>query len=151
MVNVRKQEREKGKVERVPFGGTRYKLQLSDADDKEFKRRKMVPRWFNDQDGRIQRALGGGYKFVKPEHAMSLGSGAIHEGNTDEGSRVSKVVSKGEPVIRAYLMEISKKFWTEDQAAKQKVNDKVDEALATGQAGGAKVENQYGPGVTYSH
>ena len=151
MANVRKQEQKKGKVARVPFGGTRYKLQLSDADNEGFKRRRMVPRWFNDQDGRIQRALSGGYKFVKPEHATSLGSGAIHQGNTDEGSRVSKIVSKGEPVIRAYLMEISKKFWTEDQAAKQKINDKVDEALAAGQSGGAKVENQYGPGVTYSH
>ncbi|MHC4316154.1 MAG: hypothetical protein ACYSW3_27240 [Planctomycetota bacterium] len=57
MANVRKQEREKGKVERVPFGGTRYKLQLSDADDKEFKRRRMVPRWFNDQDGRMAISL----------------------------------------------------------------------------------------------
>ena len=148
MANVRKQEREKGKVARVPFSGTRYKLQLSEADMKEFKRRRKVPRWFNDQDGRIQKALGGGYAYVKPEHATSLGSGAIHEGNTDEGSRVSKVVSKGEPVIRAYLMEISKKFWDADQAAKQKVNDQVDEALG---AGGADVENKYGPGVTYSH
>jgi len=151
MANVRKQEREKGKVARVPFGGTRYKLQLSEADNKEFKRRQKVPRWFNDQDGRIQRALSGGYQFVDPKYATSLGSGAIHQGNTDEGSRVSKIVSKGEPVIRAFLMEISKKFWTEDQAAKQKINDKVDEALAVGQSGGAKVENQYGPGVTYSH
>jgi len=151
MANVRKQVQKEGKVERVPFGGARYKLQLSEADLKEFKRRRMVPHWFNDQDGRIQRALAGGYKFVKPEHARSLGSGAIHQGNTDEGIRVSKIVSKGEPVIRAYLMEISKKFWTEDQAAKEKVNDKVDEALKTGQSGGAKVENQYGTGVTYSH
>ena len=151
MANVRKQEQEKGKVERVPFGGTRYKLQLSDADNEGFKRRRMVPRWFNDQDGRIQRALSGGYKFVKPEYATSLGSGAIHEGSTDPGSRVSKIVSKGEPVIRAYLMEISKKFWTEDQATKQKVVDKIDEDIARGQIAGAEVENQYGTGVTYSH
>ncbi len=151
MANVRKQEQEKGKVARVPFSGQRYKLQLSEADNEGFKRRKMVPRWFNDQDGRIQRALSGGYKFVKPEYATSLGSGAIHEGNTDEGIRVSKIVSKGDPVIRAYLMEISRKYYTEDQALKQKVNDEIDEALKVGQAGGAEVENQYGPGVTYSH
>jgi hypothetical protein len=151
MANERKQQQKKGKVARVPFGSHRYKLQLSEEDMKEFKRRGMVPRWFNDQDGRIQRALGGGYKFVKPEHATSLGSGAIHQGNTDEGSRVSKIVSKGEPVIRAYLMEISKRFWNEDQAAKEAINMQVDEALAVGQAGGAEIENQYGKGVTYSH
>jgi len=149
MANVRKQEQKKGKIARVPFGGAKYKLQLSDADNKEFKRRGMVPRWFNDQDGRIQRALAGGYKFVKPEHAMSLGSGAIHEGNSDEGTRVSKIVTKGEPVIRAFLMEISKKFYDEDQALKEERNRQVDKALNIGEGGTA--EHQYGSGVTFSH
>lgn len=150
MANVRRQARQEGKVERVPFGAARYKLQLSDADREEFTRRKMVPRWFNDQDGRIQKALGGGYNFVKPEYATSLGSGAIHQGNTDEGSRVSKVVSKGDPVIRAYLMEIKEKYWKADQALKEKRNQETDKAINIGADGGAD-PNQYGPGVTYSH
>jgi hypothetical protein len=149
MANVRKQEQKKGKVARVPFGAAKYKLQLSDEDNKEFKRRGKVARWFNEQDGRIQRALAGGYKFVKPEHATSLGSGAIHQGNTDEGSRVSKIVSKGDPVIRAYLMEISKKYYDEDQAKKEARNEAVDKALNIGEGGTAA--NQYGEGVTFSH
>ena len=123
--------------------------QLSDADMKEFKRRGKKTYWFNDQDGRIQRALAGGYAFVKPEHATSLGGGAIHAGNTDEGSRVSLVVSKGEPVVRAYLMEIRKKFWDDDQATKELRNQKTDIAINIGEGGADK--NQYGPGVTYSH
>ena len=67
MTNVRKSEQNKGKRVRVPVGGgLRLKMQLSDEDMKEFKRRKKVLRWFNDKPGRLDRALGGGYKFVNP-------------------------------------------------------------------------------------
>lgn len=150
MANVRKAEREKGKTVRVPFGGPRLKLQLSNEDEKEFKKKGYVLRWFNEQDGRIERALAGGYQFVTHDEAPSLGGGAIHQDNTDVGAKVSKVVSRGEPIIRAYLMKILKKYYDEDQQAKQNVNDKVDEALKAGHAGGASIENQYGPGVTYT-
>jgi len=152
MANTRKTDRSEGRVARVPFGGVKLKLQLSDADMKGFQDRKMVTRWFNDDPGRIERAQGGGYKFVKPEHATSLGQGALHsDGNDPESNaRVSIVVNR-DPPIRAYLMEIPKKFWDEDQAAKQADVDRVDEALASGGAGGASIENQYGKGVTYSH
>jgi len=148
---LRKQERTEGKAVRVPFSGPRLRLQLSDADRKTFEEQGYVPRWFNDQDGRIERAQGGGYTFVKPDEVPSLGSGAIHEGNTDLGPVVSKIVSKGDPVIRGYLMKIQKEYYDADQAAKEEGNAKVDEALAAGGAGGASVENQYGSGVTYSH
>jgi hypothetical protein len=153
MANTRKTDRSEGKVARVPFGGVRLKMQLSDTDMAEFKQRKMVTRWFNDEPGRIERAQGGGYKFVKPENAKSLGQGALHrDGNDPESNaRVSIVVNRGDPIIRAYLMEIPKKFWDEDQAAKAAQVDLVDEALADGSAGGASIENQYGKGVTYSH
>ena len=150
MANVRKQEKEKGKVARVPFGGVRYKMQLSEADLKGFKKRNKIARWFNDQDGRIKRAQAAGYDFVKPEYATSLGSGAIHAGNTDEGSRVSLIVSKGEPVIRAYLMEIWVGHYNEDQALKEERNQNTDMAVNIGADGGAD-PNQYGPGVTFSH
>ncbi len=50
---VREEAREKGKVARIPFGTIRQKTQLSKEDNDEFKRRGMVPHWFNDQDGRI--------------------------------------------------------------------------------------------------
>jgi hypothetical protein len=152
MANVRQQEQKKGKVERVPFGAQRYKLQLSDADNKEFKRRGFVTRWFNDQDGRVERALGGGYQYVKPEEAPSLGSGVIHQGNTDLGDRVSKIVSRGEPVIRAFLMKIKKKLYDEDQATKQAIVDEKDALLMAGKnADGTDViEGQYGKGLTFS-
>ena len=147
MANTRKSERSQAKVARVPFGGFRLRTQLSDEDMAEFKRRKMVTHWFNDEPGRLERALAGGYNFVKPEHARSLGQGALHrDGNDPESNaRVSIVANRGEPVIRAYLMEISEKYHREDQIAKEAVNAQVDEALAVGGHRGSGIENEYKP------
>ena len=147
MANTRKQERSEGKVARVPFGGPRLKLQLSDEDMKGFKLRKMVLHWFNDDPGRIERAQGGGYKFVKPEHATSLGQGALHMDGKDPESNagVSIVVNRSDPVTRAYLMEISEKHYCQDQATKEKRNMLVDEALALGGKLGSELENEYKP------
>ena len=153
MANLRNSERSQDKVERVPFGGPRLRLQLSPQDRKEFEKRGMVPRWFNDEGGRIERALGAGYSFVKPEHAGSLGQGALHQDGNDPESnvRVSIVANRADKVERAYLMEIKKEYYDEDQAAKQAVNDQVDEALAAGGAGGDELgSKKYGTGVTYS-
>ena len=141
---IRQEEQKQERVVRVPFGGQKLKLQLSDADRKGFVERGMVPRWFNDQESRIARAEGAGYKFVDPKAVQSLGSGAVH-GNTDVGRKVSLIVSKGEPVIRAYLMEIPKEFYDEDQASKEATNMLVDDALALGGKMGSDLENEYKP------
>jgi hypothetical protein len=147
MANTRTSERSKGKVDRVPFGGIRLKLQLSEPDVLEFKKRGKVPHWFNDDPGRLERALGGGYTFVKPEHATSLGQGALHQDGSDSesGARVSIVVNRSEPVTRAYLMEISEKFYKQDQAEKEGRNQLVDDALALGGKGASDVEESYRP------
>ena len=147
MSSERDSERSEGMTPRVPFGGARLKMQLSDADIKGFKDRKMVTRWFNDEPGRVERALGGGYKYVKPRHARSLGHGALHGGSTDISSaRVSIVVNRGDPVIRAYLMEIEEEFYNEDLVRKESVNAQVDEALALGgKTGGSEFEQAYKP------
>jgi len=133
------------KRERVPFAGHRTKLQLSDEDKKLFDERGMVTRWFNDLDGRIQRAQSGGYDFVDPKHALSIGIFSIND-DKDLSGKVSKIVSKGggEPVT-AYLMEISKEFYDADQVAKEEINQRVDDALNAGKPGGNTVENQYVP------
>jgi len=148
MTNARKSETSKGKTPRVPMGGgLRLKLQLSDEDMKGFKARKKVVRWFNAEPGRIEKALGGGYTYVKPEHATSLGQGALHADGKDPESnaRVSLVVSRGDPVIRAYLMEISEKYHKEDQVAKEVINRQVDDALALGGKQTSGLESEYRP------
>ena len=143
--NVRKAAQEKGKVKRVPFGTVRLKMQLSDEDMAGFKARGMKTYWFNDIDGRIPRALAGGYTFVDPEHATSLGQSAMHGGNTDEGSKVSMIVSRGELEMRAILMEISIKDWKEDQKIKA---DHIASLMELHEFTGEDTGMVYGTGVS---
>ncbi len=149
MSSERESERSEGKPVRVPFGSVRLKMQLSDADMKGFEARGMVTHWFNGTTGRLERALGGGYTFVDPKHAQSLGQGALHQDGNDPESnkRVSIVANPHSPDSkRAYLMEIPKEFYKEDQAKKELVNAQVDEALAVGgKTGGSEFEQAYKP------
>jgi len=139
MSNQRKSEKSKDKRKRIPFGAHRTKLQVED------KIKGYRLRWFNDTDGRLQRAEDGGYEYVDRKEVPRLGQGQIHQDNSDLGSRVSKVVSRGEPVIRAYLMKIKEEWYREDQLAKESINAQVDESLRKGEPGGNVVENQYTP------
>jgi len=145
MENIRESERSEGKIKRVPMGGMRLKLQLSEADVKGFKVRQKVARWFNDDPGRVERARAGGYDFVDPKYATSLGEGALHRGNSSKAQRVSVVVNRSDPITRAYLMEIDEAFYKEDQEAKEAVNRQVDDALALGGKGASDLENVYKP------
>lgn len=139
MSTARKGEQSEGTRKRIPFGAHRSKLHVED------KIEGYVLRWFNDIDGRIERAQEGGYVFVHRKEVPRLGQGALHQDNTDVNSKVSKVVSRGEPVIRAYLMKIKEGYYREDQEAKEEVNRQVDDALRAGRPGGNVVENQYVP------
>ena len=147
MDNIRDSERSEDKVERVSVGGPQLKTQMSPKDRAGFDARKMVPHWFNDDPGRLERAEAGGYRFVSPEFVPSLGRSAIHSDASDpeSGARVSLVVSRGDPIIRAYLMEIKEEFYKEDQIKKEKRNAQVDEALALGGSRGSEVESEYKP------
>ena len=140
---VRNEAQEKGKVKRVPFGTVRLKMQMSDEDMKGFEERGMKTYWFNDIDGRIQRAKAGGYTFVDPENATSLGQSAIHGGNTDEGSKVSMIVSRGELEMRGYLMEIPIEYWKEDQQIKA---DHIDSLMELHEFTGEDTGKVYGEG-----
>jgi len=146
---VRREAREEGKPDRVPLGGVKSKLQLSEADRKEFDRRGMVPRWINDDGGRLEAAKAGGYNYVDPKYATSLGAGVINQGNTEVGSVVSKIVTRASadgPAVKGYLMEIRKKYYDADQKLKEERNARVDQALHIGER-----EAEYGSGVTFSH
>lgn len=81
--------------------------------------------WFVGSTARMQRALQGGYEFVRPEEVALnnrvLGSDTAQDGNTDLGTRVSIVsgddVGKDGQVVRLYLMKIKEEWWQEDQRA----------------------------------
>jgi hypothetical protein len=106
-------------------------------------------RWVNDVDGRPDEAIEGGYEFVlSDEVPRKIGQGNLHQDNSDINGRVSRVVSRGKTApIRAFLMKIRKDWYTEDQRAKEEVNQQVDEALRQGTPGGNVVENQSGGNV----
>lgn len=140
------ERREEAPRKRVPMGGRRQKLQLSDEDLKRFHENGWTPRFINNQDGRIQEAQSGGYVFVRPEEAQSIGQFSLTKGSNDLDSRVSMIVSKGdgEP-ITAFLMKIQTKYYNEDKLAKEQKNIAYDESLSRDQPGGNVVENQYVP------
>ena len=148
MSEVKTRRRAIDKKARVPFGGKRTKLQLSDADMRRFKERNMHVHWINDKDGNVEQALQAGYTFVDPEHARSLGASDIHQENTDLNDRVSKVVSRGGgESFRAYLMEQNLDWYNEDRENHEKtVNARVDEALRPAEQGGRSIESGYTPG-----
>jgi hypothetical protein len=131
---------DKERRERVPFSANRRRLALHKELD------GFVTRWFNDQDDRLQRAEDAGYQYVHRKEIGQVGDKDISNGNTDVNSRVSRVVGRnvnGQP-IRAYLMKIRKDWYEQDQAKKEEVNKRVDDAIRAGTSGGANVQNQYG-------
>lgn len=144
MSKSRTDEREEVRRKRVPFGSHRTKLQLSEEDAKNFKENGWTVRWINDKDGRIQQAQAGGYHFVTPEEAPSIGQ--YSTGGDDLNGKVSMIVSKGEGTpVTGFLMKIQTKYYDEDQAAKEEINRGYDEALRAGQPGGNVVDQQYVP------
>ena len=146
MTTQRARQKQAIKQQRVPVGGARTNLQLSTADLEEFKRRRMHPRWVNDANGGVEQRLAGGYTFVDPKHAFSLGGQIAVEGdNTDIESKVSKVVSRSGPPIIAFLMEISYKFLAEDNRLRHEQTMPVDRALQAVQDGGQTIESGYTP------
>ena len=144
-MDARKEARKAGKVSRVPFGQHKLKLQLSDIDREALDSKGFVTRWVNDVGGRLNQAQAGGWAFVDPEEATSLGASAVHDPNTSLGKQVRQVVSKGKDPIFAYLMKIRKEFYDEDQKAKMDEIDEMEQGLIQGEAGGAKVGQTYLP------
>ncbi len=131
---------------RIPMGGLQTNLQLSEQEAKAIQEQGYVTRWFNDLNGRIQAAQAGGWEFVEPEQAKSVGGQTIHDENSDLGAKVSKVVSRSGEPIRAYLMKIHRDFYKEDQEMKEDRNRAVDEGLRPTDQGGQTIEGGYTPG-----
>jgi hypothetical protein len=107
----------KERTRRVPLGVPRARLAVNEREG-------YVRRWINDRDGRILRAQNAGYNFVKREDVEFIDSDVC---NTDS---ISKVVNSDG--TKAFLMEISKEFYDEDQKEKNKIDDRTEEALRHG-------------------
>lgn len=105
------------------------------------EREGYMRQWFLDKAGEIDRALRGGYTFVRPEDVRPtqalLGSDPATDGNTDLGTRVSLHGGRGEngQAERLYLMEIKREWWLEDQRVLADRNERVAHAIRGGQMG----------------
>lgn len=123
-----------GRQERIPLGLQKPKLAREAG-------RGMVGRWVNDVGGRIAAAQRAGYK-----HVME----SFQEGEEKPVSQTVGVQESGQPLI-AFYMEIPKKFYGEDQKAKQQQVDYVDDAIRHGNIEGeVGKEGRYVPdtGIT---
>lgn len=123
--------------ERVPLGVARSKLTVP-------PREGYVRRWVNDDGkGRLQFAKEGDYAFVE-DPDLRVGE---DEGQSRQDSRVSRIVGRtaeGKP-MRAYLMEIPRELYQQDQHSKQSELDEVDRAIRKGRLVSAGEEHRYVP------
>lgn len=110
-----------GRAARVPLGTPRQKLQSD-------QRKGHVRRWVNDTPGRLAQAKLAGYEHVL-ERADADGSGQYR-------SAIVGTNDIGGP-LKAYLMEIPREFYEEDQKAKQDAIDEVDKTILRGNIRGA--------------
>lgn len=114
-----------GRGERVPLGVLHLQMTVDDIPENK------VGRWVNDDGDRLNRAVKGGYDFIKDRKKVGDG---YEDGNEDLGMMTSKVVGSkdsGEP-IRAYLMIIDKDLYEQDQQVKLDRIDEVEEAIYSG-------------------
>ena len=125
------------------FNGTQGKLKVPD----EYVKRMEAAGWhlhiFNDEPGRIDQALTGGYEFVTSEEIGSAVTGVVSRDSTldDKVSYLAGVTEKGEG-LTAYLMKIRMEDWLEDQAQAQKRNDYVDQRIKAGKNAAPGVSDQ---------
>ena len=142
-------ERPTSTRKRNVFNGTQGKLTVN----------SQIPGYhlhiFNDEPGRIQTAIDGGWEFVKPEEVGGVGE-RVTSVNTDLGDKVRYLVGVGEKGdgLYAYLMKIREDWWQEDQEEMQKRNDIVDDAIRAGTntKAGTNSEGFYTPreGIKYN-
>lgn len=106
------------RTRRTPLGSPQAKL-----GGKEFISPGCVGRWINDRAGRLVQAKQAGYTHVEEK-----------DGTRGRGKSIKRIVGthpNGEP-MHAYLMEIKKEFYDEDQAAKLQPVDEIEAAIRSG-------------------
>jgi len=124
---ARKTSTQERRKKRVPFGVPRHTLTVDEETRKKYESEEKVLRWFNDDDrGRIQRALDGGWEFVTDE--VKVG-----DDEEEQEVRIKKRVGRDQ---YAYLMAILKEWYDEDQLAKEEKNQMVDAAIRGGKPPG---------------
>lgn len=115
---------------RLPNGGVRKPFGVQESKLAYPPRPGYARRWFNDEPGRVQRAMEAGYAHVKGP----------------DGKRVSRSVGTAERGggLTSFLMEIPQEFYDEDFAAKQQALDDIDRTIMRGQFDAESGDRRYG-------
>lgn len=117
---------ETGRRKRIPLGQAQQKLGAT-------IRPGYVGRWINDVPGRLQQAEAGGYTYVGDDTGAK---------STELGARVAQHVGGG---TKAYLMEIPEEYYAEDQQAKQKRVNDIEQQIRLGAAERQPGDGRYVP------
>lgn len=123
---------------RTPLGAPRLKLKVEEKPG-------LVRRWINDKGSRLMYAEEGGYRYV--ERLKEVGTPDVIPGNTDLGSRTSKVVGTNEDgtPLRAYLMEIDQDTYEQDQEIKEESLLATEDTIRNGNLDGKASDGRYIP------
>jgi len=119
--------------ERVPVGVKRQKLNANIAPNK-------VGRWVNDEPGRLQSFLDGGYEFVQDPQATDSSDGI--------GTRKEKLVDR-RTGKKAFLMQIDRILYEEDQKVIQGRVDEIDKRIKGGTLDNKLGSAGYSAGIKY--
>ncbi len=105
---------------RIPVASNRAPLVYRGLDNKNF-----YHRWVLDRDDRIAQFTDAGYEFAPPNGKV-VGDPSIKTQEQD-GSRVTKAAGFGG--LKLILMRLPIKFYNEDQQAKQREVDALEDSM----------------------
>lgn len=112
---------ENARPKRVPlFDQPRNKLTVGG------KRSDHEYRWFNDVENRIEQAKLGGWQHVTYEDLEAVGEVTANSTRNQPKDHVSRKVGN---IEMAFLMSIPKEYYNEDQAAKQRQIDEMEQQM----------------------
>lgn len=107
---------------RVPVSSNRAPLAVRGLDQSRY-----VARFVNDVEDRIARFIEGGYQFVSRDKDGNISIGEATAGTSSAvDSRIKKAVGRG---VVAYLLALPRELYEEDQAAKQREIDEIEDSI----------------------
>jgi hypothetical protein len=107
--------------QRVPVSSNRAPLMYRGMDTDNFSYR-----WVIDNPDRIATFLEAGYEFAPPTAGNVVGEKTVDTTN-DKSSRVSRSAKFGG--LKLFLMRLPIEFYNEDQAAKQREIDEMENTM----------------------
>jgi hypothetical protein len=117
---------------RIPVSSNRAPLSYRGLDTKNFSYR-----WVSDRDERIAMFLEAGYEFTKPTSQKIVGDPTV------DSTTIPDRVKKSKGGTTQFLMQLPIALYDEDQKAKQREVDEIENSMrrpGTGKAVGPEID-----------